>query len=172
MKGKIIALFKQVPPFVYIVAGVLTLAGGWLALDRAKQRQIGALNAQIAAQEQTNADLRRAQDSLAKAYRTDTLRLTKIRRVTDSLTVTVDQWKHDTVKVVEYVVKADSTIKVCSLALQTCEQRVSVAQRGWDGARDEIKLLKASISPAKKWLWAGVGVGAGYIAGRLTGGRE
>ena len=43
MKAKIIALFKQVPTFVYVVASVLTIAGSWLALDRAKQRQIGEI---------------------------------------------------------------------------------------------------------------------------------
>lgn len=164
MKAKIIALFKQVPTFVYVVASVLTIAGSWLALDRAKQRQIGALNAEIAAQEQTNADLRRAQDSLAKAYRTDTVRLTKIRRVTDSLTVTVDQWKHDTLKVVEYVHQADTTIKACTAALQTCEDRVRIAQLGWANARAEIARIKSI--PKQGWIArhtaASVGIGATY----------
>ena len=162
------SLLSHVPQKAYIISGAIVILWGAWTANNYHQREIGKRDLLIAQHERTNADLRHQADSLSKVYRTDTLRLTKIRRVTDSLTVTVDQWKHDTVKVVEYVAKADSTIKVCSLALQTCEQRVSVAQRGWDGARDEIKLLKASMpSPAKKWLYGLAGVGVGYVAGRV-----
>ena len=53
-------------------------------------------------------------------------------------TAAVERWKRDTLKVVEYVKQSDSTIKACTQALQTCDERVGIAQRGWDGARQEI----------------------------------
>jgi hypothetical protein len=80
----------------------------------------------------------------------------------------VDVWKHDTLKVVEYVAKADTTIRACTQALSTCEARIGVAQRGWDGARDEIALLKKSIpSSSQKYLYMAIGSGIGYLAGRI-----
>ncbi len=162
------ALLSRIPQVAYLYAAIgVTLVGGY-NLWAHQQREIGKRDVLIAQAEQTNADLRHTADSLSKVYRIDTLRLTKIRRVTDSLTVTVDQWKHDTVKVVEYVEKADSTIKVCTQALLTCDQRVGIAQRGWDNARRENALLKASFpSKVRPWLYGFAGVGAGYIAGRV-----
>lgn len=161
---KILAFLKSVPVVVYLVLGLVAAGAGWLALDRKHQRETGALNVLIAQAEQTNATLRHAQDSLAGIYRTDTLRLTKIKRVTDSLTVTVDRWKHDTLKVVEYVQKADSTEQACEAAKLTCEQRVKVAQDGWAGARAEIAKIKALPTPG--WIprhtAASVGLGATY----------
>jgi hypothetical protein len=160
------ALLGKVPSQVYLyatlAAAVIAGYNGWAY----HQREIGKRDVQIEDLEHANAGLLHARDSLTIVYRTDTLRLTKIRQVTDSLTVTVERWKHDTLKVVEYVTKADSTIRVCTAALQTCDQRVGVAQRGWDGARAEIKLLKASLpSPAQKWLYGAAGVGVGFLAG-------
>jgi hypothetical protein len=144
------------------VLGV-ALIGGYNVFVH-QQREIGKRDLLIAQHERTNADLRHQADSLSKVYRTDTLRLTKIRRVTDSLTVTVDQWKHDTLKVVEYVHQADTTIKACTAALQTCEDRVRIAQLGWANARSEIARIKAI--PKQGWIArhtaASVGVGATY----------
>lgn len=162
MKTQILAFLKGVPVVVYVVAGAITVAGGWLALNNAHQRKLGALNAQIAQHEQANADLRHQADSLAKVYRTDTLwrRVTQTR--VDSLTVTVDQWKHDTLRVVEFVARADTAAKACTQALGTCEERVRIAQLGWANARDEINRIKAL--PKQGWIArhtaASVGVGA------------
>lgn len=161
-------LLRQLPSTAYLygLLAVALIAGyqGWAY----HQREVGKRDLLIAQAERTNADLRHAADSLAKVYRVDTLRLTKIRRVTDSLTVTVDRWKHDTLRVVEYVIKADSTIKVCTAALSTCEARVGIATRGWDNARAEIATLKANYpSKARPWLYGALGAGAGYLAGRL-----
>ena len=161
------ALLKQVPAMAYLygllAAALVTGYAGFVHT----QREIGKRDIQIHQYEVANADLRHEADSLRKAYKVDTLRLTKIRRVTDSLTVTVEQWKHDTLRVVEYVAQADTTIKACTKALSTCEARVGVAQRGWDGARDEIKVLKASM-PSKLAPWRdrliGVIVGGAIVA--------
>lgn len=148
-----------------VVLGVGLLMGGYSYWAHV-QREYGKRDLLIAQAERTNADLRHAQDSLANVYRVDTLRLTTIRRVTDSLTVTVDRWKHDTVRVVEYVAKADTAIRVCTAALHTCEARVGVAQRGWAVARQELTVLKASFpSPVAKWRDRVVG---GLVGGLIV----
>lgn len=162
------ALLKNVPTTAYIISGAIVILWGAWTANNYHQREVGKRDLLIAQHERTNADLRHQADSLSKVYRTDTLRLTTYRLKLDTLTTTVELWKHDTLEVVQYVQQADSTVKVCSLALATCEQRVAVAQRGWDGARDEIALLKRQMpSPAKKWLYGALGVGVGYVAGRL-----
>lgn len=162
------ALLRQIPSaaYLYAVLGVAVIGGYNVFVHQ--QREIGKRDLLIAQHERTNEQLRKAQDSLAKVYRTDTVRLTRYRLRVDSLTTTVELWKHDTVKVVEYVTKADSTIRVCSQALLTCEQRVGVAQKGWDNARAEIaKLKSATPSRARPWLYGAAGVGLGYLAGRI-----
>ena len=162
------ALLKQIPvvAYLYAVLGVAIISG--IGYYNHVQREIGRREAEISQLEHANRDLRRAQDSLANAYRVDTIRLTKIRTVTDSLTVTVDRWKHDTIRVVEYVTKADSAIRSCVQALQTCEQRVAVATRGWDGARAEIALLKRQApSPMQKYVYGAGGVGIGVLVHAL-----
>lgn len=167
ISGLTLAL-QRIPQAAYLYA-VLAVAviGVWQA-NNYHQREIGKRDLLIAQHERTNADLRHQADSLAKQYRVDTVRFRVIRTQVDTLTRTVENWKTDTLKVVEYVTKADSTIRVCSLALQTCEQRVAVAQRGWDGARAEIVLLKkAHPSRARPWIYGGIGIGVGYLAGRI-----
>lgn len=59
-------------------------------------------------------------------YTRDTLTLWRQVRATDTLTATVEVWKRDTLRVVEYVQKADSTIRSCAAAVLTCEARVAV----------------------------------------------
>ena len=163
------ALLKNIPSSAYLYALLaVALIGAWQA-NNYHQREIGKRDLLIAAAERTNADLRHLADSLAKAYRVDTVRFRVIRTQVDTLTRTVENWKTDTLKVVEYVTKADSTIKVCSMALATCEERVAVAQRGWDGARKEIAILKANYpSKARPWLYGAIGLGAGVLVGKAV----
>lgn len=65
---------------------------------------------------------------LADQYRADTVQLTRWRTKWDTVATTVDRWKYDTLRVVEYVRVADSTIAACTDALQTCEARVANAE--------------------------------------------
>jgi hypothetical protein len=101
-------------------------------------------------------------------YTRDTLTLWRQVRRTDTLTQTVEAWKHDTVRVVEYVRQADSTIRSCTATVLTCEQRVAVrdsALATWQARWD------ARPKPASAWrvLLEKVGWGlAGYGAGRLA----
>ena len=167
--ARFISTLSRVPTIAYVVVIIVSFLGSWLALNNKHQRDLGALNAQISAQESENRTLRMAQDSLAGVYRVDTLRLTKIKRVTDSLTTTVEVWKRDTLKVVEYVEKADSSIRVCTQALQTCEARVLNAQQGWANARAEIAKIKATIpSKGQKWLWMLGGAAGGAVIGYVA----
>lgn len=94
-----------------------------------EQRKVGRAQAGEAA-------ARRALDSLATiARRVDTVyRIQRdtfyVRRVRlDTLTVTVEHWKHDTLEVVRYVAAADSTVRACSLALATCDERDALRVR-------------------------------------------
>ena len=166
---RFLAFLRSVPFTVYAVLGALTVAGGWLALDRSHQREIGKRDLLIATHERTNADLRRSFDSASKQYRVDTVRVRVTKTRMDTMTVTVESWKTDTLRVVEYVAKADTAIRACVKALLTCDERTAIAQRGWDGARSEIALLKKSIpSSSKKWLYMATGIGAGYVVGRVV----
>lgn len=161
---RLLALLKRVPhaAYLYAVLGV-AMIGAWQA-NNYHQREIGKRDSLIATAERTNEQLRKAQDSLAKQYRVDTVRFRVIRTQVDTLTRTVENWKTDTLKVVEYVTKADSTIKSCVQALQTCDERVGVATRGWNNARAENALLKASFpSKTKPYVYGAIGVGIGYL---------
>lgn len=163
------ALLKQVPATAYIVSGaIVILWGAWMA-NSYHQREIGKRDLLIATHERTNADLRRSFDSASKQYRVDTVRVRVTKTRMDTMTVTVESWKTDTLRVVEYVAKADTAIRACVKALLTCDERTAIAQRGWDGTRSEIALLKKSIpSSSKKWLYMATGIGAGYVVGRVV----
>ncbi len=169
MKAQLAKFFGRLPLTVYLVAGGVAVFGGWLTINNRHQREVGKRELQIVQYEMANRDLRRANDSLAQVYRVDTLRLTRLKLQTDTLTQTVERWKRDTLKVVEYVVRADSTIAACTQALQTCEARVLVAQKGWTGAREELKVLKASFpSPVQKYRWLVGGVIGGAVIGYVA----
>lgn len=91
---------------------------------------------QTANLQNTRNDLKQLQisfDSLNKVstrldtqYVRDTILLRRLIRSTDTLTQTVELWKHDTVQVVRYVTQTDSTIKACNSALHTCEEKDAI----------------------------------------------
>lgn len=129
-----------------VVCLALALGYGW------EQRRRGRAEAQTAALRAANDSLRLVARRIDTLYRVRVDTFVRWRVRLDTLTRTVEAWKHDTVKVVEYVARADSTIRACSLALETCEQRVAV--------RDErIRVLEATIRAMPKpraalWVWA------------------
>jgi hypothetical protein len=163
-----LTLARSVPVTAYAIAGCGALLFAAYTANNAYQRRIGAEQVLTAQARADAAKWKRTADSLAKAYHVDTVRLTKIRRVTDSLTLTVDRWKTDTLKVVEYVIAADSTIRVCSQALATCEARVGAERQRVLAAQRETAALKAQMpSKARKWLGMAISAGAGYAIGRI-----
>lgn len=124
--------------------GLLT-SGGFVGLYNHYQREIGRRDMVLA---QSRADLKAAKhrlDSLEAVYRVDTVRLWRTVRALDTLTVTVDRWKHDTLTVVQYVAKADTAIRACTLALGTCEQRVGAERTARLTAEQQVKLLQSQM---------------------------
>lgn len=76
---------------------------------------------------------------LDTVYKTDTLRLTRWRTKYDTLVETRDI--HDTVWVKEFIAVADTTIKLCTAALRTCEQREALQAKRADLAEGKLKSL-------------------------------
>lgn len=98
------------------------------------------------------------------AYARDTVVLWRTKRVVDTLTETVDQWKYDTTKVTEYVYLADSTIRACVSALQTCElqkQELRGAVSSLQQAAAEHAATHPSRLKALTWDVAKVLIGFG-----------
>lgn len=120
----------------WILLGALVLAAVFHFRFLREKSEVDAQRSQLQA----------ALDSLAgetakvdTIYVRDSVTVWRLKRATDTLTRTVDRWKHDTIKVVEYVERADSTIRACSQLVLTCEARVALRdstiatqQRRWD----------------------------------------
>ncbi len=100
-----------------------------LSLYGAEQRRRGAAEAEGARWKQELDSLRVVARRVDTLYRTDTVRLWRLRERWDTAVVHVEKWKTDTVEVVRYVQLADSTIRACTAALLTCEERVAVRDR-------------------------------------------
>lgn len=133
----------------------LGVGHGW------QQRRYGRAEAATAQLRLANDSLKRESRRIDTLYRVQVDTFVRWRVRLDTLTRTVAEWKHDTVKVVEYVARADSTIRACSVALETCEQRVGVRD-------DRIRNLEAQIDAMPKpraalWTWLERGA-IGYIA--------
>lgn len=144
------------------LALALVLGYGW------HQRTLGRAEAATAVYRRANDSLQLVQRAVDTVYRRDTVTLWRSVRRLDTMTVTVEQWKHDTLKVVEYVARADSTVAACTATVLICEQRV--------GVRDErIRALEGQINAMPKprgalWVWAerlAIGYGS-YTIGRAT----
>ena len=120
-----------------------------------------------------SARLQTTLDSLAKqGARVESVYVTRrdtvVRRITrvDSLTQTVTEWKHDTLRVVEYVTATDSALRACSALILSCDERhrVSLAQLAATErkAQADLAVLKARIPTLRARLvngamWAGAG---------------
>jgi len=104
-------------------------------------------------------EIRRLQshaDSLDRAYKVDTVHLTKTQTKYEQLAGRVDSmFLHDTVKVPVEVVRelkrdADSTIQACTVVRLTCEARVAVLTAQRDSmaasAKANLGLSRPSIS--------------------------
>jgi len=117
------------------------------------------------------ADDRRAAaviDSIATAgARVDTVWRVQVdtfyvrRQRVDTLTRTVELWKRDTLRVVEYVQQADSTIRACSALVVTCEERGALYRaelqawaRRWDARPKPPSRLEEAAEAA---MWAAAG---------------
>lgn len=136
-----------------LVAALVALVVAVVTGQRA-ERQYGAVLVQLDSSKAREAVAVARADSLAKAYRVDTVTFRQVRRLTDTMTVTVAEWKHDTTRVVEYVTLADSAIRSCSAALGTCEQRIAAADAVTAEVRTQLALTRSILS--RPWTSAGV----------------
>lgn len=119
----------------------------------AKQRQIGRMQERLRIADSTLAVVRRDSVRLQTVYRSDTVRLTRTLVRRDTVLRTVDRFLRDTVPVpvdvVREIVRADSqVIQACTIALSTCEQRVSNAER-------RAQLLAQQVADTKKLIPSG-----------------
>lgn len=146
---------KRLPWFLALAALALAAWFGFGARgDRSEARRLRAANDSLRA-------VARRVDSV---YVRDTLTLWRLARATDTLTATVEVWKRDTLRVVEYVERADSTIRACAATVATCEERVRVRDARLavlDSLnRDTERRLRAERGKRLRDALAGVGVGA------------
>ena len=76
--------------------------------------------------------------------------------VVDTLTVTVERWKRDTLQVVRYVARADSALRACVSTMSACEERVRLrdAQHAAekDAQRVQMAAMKAQIPTRRQRL--------------------
>ena len=156
---------------VVLVVLALGAVGRGYYVWQEKQRQIGRLEVELV---QSAHELRAAKmlaDSLAKIEKPQVTAAVKWRTKWDTLKAGIDtQWlKPDSVpvpvEIVRYITAAaDSTIRACSTALQTCEARGNALSRALAASERSNVILKASYpSPARKWLHGAVGAGVGAL---------
>lgn len=146
---------------IVALALVLVVLGVGLtrcAHDR-RQRDIGAVTAQLDASKQRERDLARGLATATAQYRVDTVRLRTVRERTDTLLARVtDTVLHvDTVR----VIVAQERL-ACSLALVTCEQRGAVAESLAVQRARRITLLEQRQGLMRRRFTDRIGVFGGY----------
>lgn len=148
-----------------LLAG-MALAGLWVQHNAALRNE-GALREQMAGLNARNAKLEDEAGRVDTAYIHDTVTFTRWKTRLDTLAV--DMKVTDTVQVRQFIAVADSTVRACSVALQTCETRVAL--------RDQRIAVLDSLLTAEKhthpsWLSRTLGkaawAAAGYVAGSVT----
>lgn len=99
-------------------------------------------------------------------YRTDTLRLIDWRTRWDTVARDVERWKHDTVRVVQFVQVADSTIRACTSALTSCDRLRQLEQERADLAEEQLR-LRTRGERRRQILGIVSAAAAGVATGRL-----
>lgn len=133
---------------------VAALFVGWLSSCQQEERRVGAALVLLDSAGARAQRLKRRADSLAKVYRTDTVRLWRTLRTLDTLTETVDRWKHDTTRVVEFVEVAEAAAVSCRATIATCEERFATATARTQTVRDSLTAYMALV--ARPWTAAGL----------------
>ena len=114
-------------------------------------------------------------DSLERVKsRVDTVHAVTVRNVVrqvtrlDTLTQTVERWKSDTIRVVEFVTRADSLARACTALIDSCEASVNardavIATMEAKGRADaavwkaQIPTRLDRLRSAGKWVLVGAG---------------
>lgn len=153
----LLALLRKLPVTVYLYAVIaLGVVAGYASFVHT-QREIGRREVLLAQAETARREAVHRADSLEKAFKRDTVIFNKWRTRWDTIVHTDSQWIHDTLPVPVKVVKelvyvADTTIKACTQALNTCNQRVGAEKTARLAAEEEVKILKKSI-PSTFTIW-------------------
>lgn len=129
-----------VPLVVALWLGVALYQRGERLIGAAQQRERDAL-ARVDSLEQVSA-------RLDTVYQRDTVRLWRSVTQLDTLTVRVESWKHDTVRVVEYVTRADSTVRACLAVVRTCEEEKAVF-RSTIASMEEARAAHLQTHPSR-----------------------
>lgn len=140
------------------LAALSALVGVAFELGRRQERVAQLSHAQAAVVETL-----RVVDTV---YARDTLRFVRWRTRWDTVAQTVEHWKHDTVRVVEVVRVADSTVRACAQALATCQRRADLLLRRAVLAES---LLAIPPTPPRTMRWQdrALGFGVGLAGGVL-----
>jgi hypothetical protein len=103
---------------------------------------------------------------LETLYVRDTQTFWRTKTRWDTVVLSVDRWKTDTLRVVEYVQLADSSLRACASALRTCEQRLELERRK---GQHQLGVVNDSLRTARRdrWLWGAAGVGVGVVLNAL-----
>ena len=132
-----------------------------------RQRDIGAVTAQLDASKQRERVLARGLATATAQYRVDTVRLRTVRERTDTLLARVtDTVLHvDTVRVI-----VAEERRACSLALLTCEQRATVAESLSVQRARRITLLEQRQGLTRRRFTDRIGMFGGYGVTASPGG--
>lgn len=141
------------------VAAACVLAIIGLRLSQETLRHEGELREQVRALETRNAKLEDEAGVVDTAYVHDTVTFTRWRTRLDTLAVDIKVT--DTVAVRQFIAVADSTVRSCSVALQTCEARVALRDLRI-AVLDSIIAVKDKQRPG--WLRRTFGCAAGVGA--------
>jgi hypothetical protein len=165
---RLLALLRQVPTTAYLIAGLLTAAGGWFAMNNAHQRALGAERI-LTAQARASGDTARAEvKRLSKVLPPQIAAAGKTRIKWDTVKAGIDTaWLHDTIPVPVEVVRtvvlsADTAIKACTEALNTCQALVGAQRRRAEAAETDAKLAWRQV-PSKLSPWLRRGEGAAVV---------
>ncbi len=148
----------------------LVLAGALLLWQRdCSMKAQGALQAEVKAAEQRYAALEERGIVYDTTYVRDTVTLTRWRTQYESVR-TQNEYR-DTVWVKQFVLTADSTIKSCSVALETCEHRVALRDSMIGNLKQQLGLEKKRrpglfAQLGQKAIWLGIGIGVDRILAR------
>lgn len=153
---------------------VLLMLWGLFAAWRSYERKIGALEARSAQLEANAKQLAQRADSLAAAYKPESVTVVRLKQRWDTLTrelhLTDTLHLRDTIMITrEVLIRADQEITACTLALATCDRRVATEHQRYTVA-DSLWRVEKSLRPSwvARWgervLWSA----AGYGLAKLT----
>ncbi len=150
---------------VTIAALAVTLLGGaWGAMRAhdAEQRAIGARDVKIHALDSVIAANKQQTAKVDTLWRIDTLKLARVVARTDTLRDSVLKHVTDTLIVKEYIARSDSALRACSLVVDDCARFHSLAEQRFGAYEAKIKALE---TPAAKSRWTDGRLTIGPYAG-------